>query len=273
MNENIKILYIHGFHVFGESRKKKLIEKAVGKKNLMVASINQKRSMSSFILFLLFILCVMLFNIYVSYQFSDFLFFSITVALSIVIVVVIYFIGSHLILYYIMKKSIKQAEQKVQMYNPDVIVGVYFGAVVAMNLSYKNGKKPLVLVSPSVKTFQKFTHNLENDLSSFPYVIIVHGSRDTTTPISVFEKLISSMPLGKGRLEVVEDDHSYSKIKESDFKAWIKEAKYKPSTSIVHVAKKLKDEQIGQKIRIDTETLSEASSFENDNAGEADPLV
>ncbi|GAB64817.1 hypothetical protein PCYB_032290 [Plasmodium cynomolgi strain B] len=265
MKENIKTLYIHGFHVFGESRKKKLIEKAVGKKNLMVASINQKRSISSFILFLLFTVCVMLFNIYVSYQFSDLVFFSITVALSIVIVVVIYFIGSHLILYYIMKKSIKQAEQKVKMYNPDVIVGTYFGAVVAMNLNYKNGKKPL--------TFQKFTHNLETDLSSFPYVIIVHGSRDKTTPMSVCDELISSMPLGKGRLEVVEDDHSYSKLKESDFRSWIKEAKYKPSTSIVHVAKKLKDEHIGQKIRISSENLSEASSFENDNAGEADPLV
>ncbi|GAW79327.1 hypothetical protein, conserved [Plasmodium gonderi] len=273
MKENIKILYIHGFHVFGESKKKELLENAVGKKNLMVSSINQKRSISSFILFLLFILCVMLFNIYVSYKFSDLLFFLITVILSVIILIVIYLIGSNLILYYIMKKSIKQAEQKVQLYNPDVIVGIYFGAVVAMNLNYKNGKKPLILVSPSVKTFQKFTHNLETDLSTFPYVIIVHGSRDTTTPISVCNKLISSIPLGKGRLEIIEDDHSYSKLKESDFKAWIKEANYTPSTSAVHVAKKLKDEPIGQNIRINTETLSESSSFENYNAREDDPLV
>eukprot|EP00366_Plasmodium_knowlesi_P003611 XP_002261108.1 hypothetical protein, conserved in Plasmodium species [Plasmodium knowlesi strain H] len=235
----------------------------------MVASINQRRSISSFILFLFFIVCVMLFNIYVSYQFSDLLFLSITVALS------------------VSGEEDTQAEQKVKMYNPDVIVGMYFGAVVAMNLNYRNGKKPLVrtrdlgrevLVSPSVRTFQKFTHNSETDLSSFPYVIIVHGSRDTTTPISVCDELISSMPLGKGRLEVVEDDHSYSKLRESDFKyvmwgAGRRRKEYKPSTSIVRVAKKLKDEHIGQKIRINTETLSEASSFENDNAQEADPLV
>lgn len=43
-----------------------------------------------------------------------------------------------------MKKSIKQAEQKIEIYDPDVVVGMYFGAVVAMNLNYKNGKKPLV---------------------------------------------------------------------------------------------------------------------------------
>ncbi|SBT75523.1 conserved Plasmodium protein, unknown function [Plasmodium ovale] len=273
MKENIKILYIHGFHVFGESKKKKLIERAVGKKNLMIASINQKRSISTFIMFLLFIVCVMLFNIYVSYMFSSLTIFAVTAALSIALIIVIYFIGSHLILYYIMKKSIKQAEQKVQMYDPDVVVGIYFGAVVAMNLNYKNGKKPLVLVSPSVKTFQKFTHNLGADLSSFPYVIIVNGSKDKTTTTSVCDELISTVPMGKGRLEIVEDDHSYSKLKESDFKAWIKEAKYRPSTCVVNVAKKLKDDKMGKRIKINTDTFSEFNSFENDNVGEEDPLV
>ncbi|KAI4840729.1 hypothetical protein MKS88_000964 [Plasmodium brasilianum] len=159
------------------------------------------------------------------------------------------------------------------MYDPDVVVGIYFGAVVAMNLNYRNGKKPLILVSPSVKTFQKFTHNLETDLSTFPYVIIVNGSKDTTTPMSVCDELISTVPLGKGRLEIVEDDHSYSKLKEADFKAWINEAKYKPSTLIVNVAKKLKNEQMNKKIKISTDTLSEASSFENDDIKEDDPLV
>ncbi|SOV13105.1 conserved Plasmodium protein, unknown function [Plasmodium sp. gorilla clade G2] len=273
MKENIKILYIHGFHIFGESKKKKIIEKAVGKKNLFIAGINQRRSISSFILFLSFIICVMLFNIYISYKFSDIIFLIITIILSIIIILVVYFIGSHLILYYIMKKSIKQAEQRVQMYDPDVVVGIYFGAVVAMNLNYRNGKKPLILVSPSVKTFQKFTHNLDIDLSTFPYVIIVNGSDDTITPMSICDELISTVPLGKGRLEIVHDDHSYSKLKESDFKAWIKEAKYKPSTSVVNIAKKLKDEKIGNRYIVNTGDISEFSSFEKDNMKEDDPLV
>ncbi|EUD71037.1 hypothetical protein YYG_03668 [Plasmodium vinckei petteri] len=243
MKENIKILYIHGFHIFGENKKKKLIERAVGKKNMMIANINQKRIT--------------------------------TVVLSIIIIIIIYFIGSHLILYYIMKKSIKQAEQKIQMYDPDVVVGMYFGAVVAMNLNYKNGKKPLVLVSPSVKTFQKFTHNLGADLSTFPYVIIVNGSKDTTTTMSTCDELVSTIPIGKGRLEIVDDDHSYSKLKESDFKSWIKEAKYKPSTCLVNVTKKLKDEQLGQRIKIKTNSFTEIAPFENENenANEDDQLV
>ncbi|CRH03020.1 conserved Plasmodium protein, unknown function [Plasmodium relictum] len=273
MKESVKILYIHGFHVFGESKKQKLIEKVVGKKNLITTGINQRHSISSFIFFLLFIVCVMLFNIYVSYHFSVTLIFIITIFLSVIITIIIYFIGSHLILYYIMKKSIKQAEQKVQMYNPDVVVGIYFGAVVAMNLNYKNGKKSLILISPSVKMFQKFTHNLEPDLSTFPYVIIVNGSNDTVTPMSVCEELISTVPLGKGRLEVVEDNHYYSKLKESDFKAWIKEVIYKPSTCIVNVAKHLKDEKMGKKTTVNTQSFNEFSSFENSNSKEDDPLV
>ncbi|CDU17042.1 hypothetical protein YYC_04025 [Plasmodium yoelii 17X] len=277
MKENIKILYIHGFHIFGENKKKKLIERAVGKKNMMVANINQKRSITAFICFLLFIICAMLFNIYVSYKLSSLLILIIAIVLSIIIIIIIYFIGSHLILYYIMKKSIKQAEQKIQIYDPDVVVGMYFGAVVAMNLNYKNGKKPLVLISPSIKTFQKFTHNLGADLSTFPYVIIVNGSKDTTTTMGTCDELVSTIPIGKGRLEIVDDDHSYSKLKESDFKSWIKEAKYKPSTCLVNVTKKLKDEQLGQRIKIKTNSFSEITPFENENenedVNENDPLV
>ncbi|ETW57116.1 hypothetical protein PFUGPA_00893 [Plasmodium falciparum Palo Alto/Uganda] len=197
MKENIKILYIHGFHIFGESKKKKIIEKAVGKKNLFIAGINQRRSISSFILFLVFIICVMLFNIYISYKFSDIIFLIITIILS------VEYNNSYIII---------DPMKKI------ITVIIIQGTVVAMNLNYRNGKKPLILVSPSVKTFQKFTHNLDIDLSTFPYVIIVNGSDDTITPMSICDELISTVPLGKGRLEIVHDDHSYSKLKESDFK-------------------------------------------------------
>lgn len=272
MKETKKIFYIHGFHVFGESKQLKLIEKVVGKNNLMTTKINTNRCIASFILLLLFIACVMTFNIYVSYLFSPLTLFIITIVLSVIVLIIIYIIGSHLILYYIMKKSIKQAEQKIQLYNPDIIVGIYFGAVVAMNLNYKNGKKPLILVSPSVKTFQKFTHNAKADLSSFPYVLIVNGSKDKTTTLKTCDQLIATVPMGKGRIEIVDDDHSYLKLKESDFKSWIKEAIYQPSTCVLDVARKLKDEPLGHKINVNENIYDEFSGLQDD-ANEEDPLV
>lgn len=58
-------------------------------------------------------------------------------------------------------------------------------------------------------------------------------------------------------------------------RSWIKEAKYKPSTCLVNVTKKLKDEQLGQRIKIKTNSFSEITPFENENEGvnEDDPLV
>ncbi|VWU52760.1 conserved protein, unknown function [Hepatocystis sp. ex Piliocolobus tephrosceles] len=207
----------------------------------------------------------MTFNIYVAYYFSSTTFFFTTVALSILVLITVYFIGSHLILYYITKKAIRQAEQKLELYNPDVIIGIYFGAVVAMNLNYKHGKKPLILVSPSVKTFQNFTHNGKVDLSSFPYVLIVNGSKDRVTSLKTCNELISTVHLGKGRVEVVDDNHYYSKIKESDIKSWVKEVIYKPSTCVLDVARKLKDEPLGHKINISENSYSEFSGLENEN--------
>lgn len=64
-------------------------------------------------------------------------------------------------------------------------------------------------------------------------------------------------------------------------RSWIKEAKYKPSTCLVNVTKKLKDEQLGQRIKIKTNSFTEIASFENENenenenanTNEDDPLV
>ncbi|VWU49882.1 conserved protein, unknown function [Hepatocystis sp. ex Piliocolobus tephrosceles] len=265
MNENIKILYIHGFHIFGESKKKKLFEKVVGKNNLLTIKLNTKRYISLFILLFLFMTCVMSFNTYIAYRFSPTSFFVIMILFSIVVLVIIYFIGSNLALYYITKNSIRQAEQKLELHNPDIVIGIYFGAVIAMNLNYKNGKKPLILVSPSVKIFQKFTHNEKADLSLFPYVIIVNGSKDKTTTLKTCNELISTAHLGNGRVEVVDDNHSYSKIKGSDIRSWMKEVIYKPSTCVLDVARKLKDESLGHKIIINENSYSEFSALENEN--------
>lgn len=56
-------------------------------------------------------------------------------------------------------------------------------------------------------------------------------------------------------------------------RAWIKEAKYKPSTTVVNIAKKLKDEKMGNRYIVNTGDISELSSYEKDNMKEDDPLV
>lgn len=282
MKENLKVLYLQGFHVFGEKRQHKLLENAMGKDNIIVPNIKYRRDIIAFSSFIFFIIAIMIFNTAVALKFAGLLIVIVTIVLSIISAFAMYFIGSHLILYYIMKKAIKQAEYKLLTHDPDVVVGSYFGAVVAMNLKYKKAIKPLVLISPSIKKFQKFTQNVEPDLSMFPYVIIVNGLKDKVNLISTCEKLASTIPMDRGRLEIIDDNHTYSKITEADLKGWIKEADYNATKGLQYLTNKLRNEKFGKKFVIHTKTLtvSQSADFTNDNnnnnKGEEDehePLV
>lgn len=278
MKENLKILYLQGFHVFGEKRQQKLLENAMGKENIIVPNIKYRRDIIAFFSFIFFIIAIMIFNTGVALKFAGTLIVVVTIILSVIIAFAMYFIGSHLILYYIMKKAIKQAEYKLLTHDPDVVVGSYFGAIVAMNLKYKSVIKPLVLISPSINKFQKFTQNAEPDLSMVPYVIIVNGSKDKVNLMSTCEKLAATIPMDRGRLEIVDDNHTYSKLTEADFKGWIKEANYNATKGLQYLTNKLRNEKFGKKFGIHTKTLtvSQSAEFINDNnmkEGEEEPLV
>lgn len=278
MKENLKVLYLQGFHVLGEKRQLKLLESAIGKDNVIVPNIKYRRDIISFFSFILFIVAIMIFNTVVAFKFAGTLIVVVTIILSVIIFFAMYFIGSHLILYYIMKKAIKQAEYKLIHHDPDVVVGSYFGAVVAMNMKYKSTTKPLVLISPSIHKFQKFTQNVEPDLSMFPYVIIVNGSKDKVNLISTCEKLATTIPIDRGRLEIVDDNHAYSKLTEADLKIWVHEANYNASKGLQYLTNKLRHEQFGKKFVIHTKTLtvSQSAEFLNENSikdDETEPLV
>lgn len=256
MKENIKVLVIQGLHVFQHKQKRQLFENALGKENVVVEDLDLRLDVILMILFLILLLFVACFNVIVAYVFSNVLITAMTSVTSFVSVIILYYVTFRLGSNHIMNKALKRARYKIIVHNPDVVIGMYFGAVVAMNVEYKIERKPLILISPSIRACQKYTKHMLMDLSFFPYVLLINGSKDKINPLSICEKLYESIPNGQGRLVIIDDNNSYSRLNTSDIQSWVTEANYKSQMFKETFHKKQESEHRGKKFNVKTHTLS-----------------
>ncbi|MGI9473310.1 MAG: hypothetical protein ACR2NZ_17340 [Rubripirellula sp.] len=105
--------------------------------------------------------------------------------------------------------SIRSAEEAVNAFRPDIIVGDQRGGAVAINMN--SGDLPLVLLRPAWKRFGTAT-------TTKPFTLILHSPADRVTPILDSEELrINSglpngmvIPVGNARLD---DPDSLSVLK------------------------------------------------------------
>ena len=76
-----------------------------------------------------------------------------------------------------------------------------------------------VLLSPAQDVYYRFMHMRPFvSIADYPYCIIISGSKDTKIPLDDSIRLVETAEVGRCRLEVVDDDHSFNSLRVEDFR-------------------------------------------------------
>eukprot|EP00923_Selenidium_pygospionis_P012915 GHVN01022232.1.p1 GENE.GHVN01022232.1~~GHVN01022232.1.p1 ORF type:complete len:276 (+),score=15.35 GHVN01022232.1:516-1343(+) len=161
-----------------------------------------------------------------------------TLAISALLMGLLYFGGSRTVTYLMLWRSLRVAERERAAFGPNIIVAVGFGAVAALRL--KGSKLPMILLHPAQDAFSRYMHSKARaTIQRWPFTVIVHGQhrclmrrsltsnsgdRDRRIPLTDSIRLVESCAIGRCRLEVPNDDHRLDSVTSEDISAFISEA-------------------------------------------------
>eukprot|EP00920_Eleutheroschizon_duboscqi_P028292 GHVT01069043.1.p1 GENE.GHVT01069043.1~~GHVT01069043.1.p1 ORF type:complete len:292 (-),score=21.34 GHVT01069043.1:2409-3284(-) len=217
----------------GEKAKLKKLQQLFHRRYVMGVDLKTKQAMMIFVAVLVILVVVMLAISITAFALDDPVAGSVTLVCTVLVGLIYYFVAGRGMTTVMLKRSVKRCEAAFREFRPNVIVAYSFGAVVAFRMDVP--RVPMVLIAPAHDQFARYmrddsagtsgaTSNGLASLEEFPYVIIVHGTSDTSVPLDDSIRLIETGKVGRCRLEIVDDNHKMDKVDAEELKQWVEEA-------------------------------------------------
>lgn len=125
-----------------------------------------------------------------------------------------------------LSEAVEIAQEAYQQWEPNIIVGQSFGAVVACHM--EQTWTPLLLLSPANKLFHSWAGIPERPtIKGYPFVTVVHGALDQMIPLLDSVELTDEAKYSS-YLEIVPcDDHRLQSVRELELKEYVHTTVYK----------------------------------------------
>ncbi|PFH38093.1 hypothetical protein BESB_004340 [Besnoitia besnoiti] len=217
-----RVLFLHRINGGPTGSVQRLIQRSVGRGKFMAPDLKSRKLLFLYtVAFAVFIVmqfvCTVLFWLYLSRLYA-----SLLTGTAIVLCVTAYCLGGRGLSTLILRTALREATEAFRRFRPQVIAASSFGAVVALHMDIP--KMPMILFSPAQEMYQRYIRSdQEMSLRSYPYTLIVHGSRDSVVPLQDSIHLVETSELGRCRLEVVDDDNKLHSLTQQEVSIWIEE--------------------------------------------------
>eukprot|EP00921_Rhytidocystis_pertsovi_P022265 GHVQ01035610.1.p1 GENE.GHVQ01035610.1~~GHVQ01035610.1.p1 ORF type:complete len:294 (-),score=36.36 GHVQ01035610.1:112-993(-) len=232
---NARVLFLHGLEGGPGNRKQKMLENALGQRNVSSPNLGTRLWMATCtigfgVICLAFVTAIVLCSIYTHWSIAT----GVGVGL-VILVLILYYVGGRVLTRFMLSRAVAVGQRRFQEFRPNVIVCSSFGAVVLLNMNIP--KLPLLLLAPAQDAFSRYVGRKEYcSLRVYPYTIIVHGINDKTVPLDDSIRLCETAEPGRCRLEVIEDDHRMSTVTDEDLRALIREVYDRGKEAVYNLA-------------------------------------
>ncbi|CRH03019.1 conserved Plasmodium protein, unknown function [Plasmodium relictum] len=216
----IKILYLHIYEDAKTTKIRKILEKIYGKDNIL-SSKSKSRTLDILILIFVYILCILCICISFYYLFATKVLVYMLIFPSIIITVIIFFLGSIAIYEVLYQRSLVEANQLFKKFKPNVIVAYQFGCILAMNID--SPRVPMLLISPVQENLFSTRLRKKINITDYPYIIFVHSTKDKKRSLNKTLELVESVDKQKYRVEIIDGGYNLELLSSSDYKSWVDE--------------------------------------------------
>eukprot|EP00921_Rhytidocystis_pertsovi_P022269 GHVQ01035615.1.p1 GENE.GHVQ01035615.1~~GHVQ01035615.1.p1 ORF type:complete len:276 (-),score=37.90 GHVQ01035615.1:112-939(-) len=214
---NARVLFLHGLEGGPGNRKQKMLENALGQRNVSSPNLGTRLWMATCtigfgVICLAFVTAIVLCSIYTHWSIAT----GVGVGL-VILVLILYYVGGRVLTRFMLSRAVAVGQRRFQEFRPNVIVCSSFGAVVLLNMNIP--KLPLLLLAPAQDAFSRYV-----------------GINDKTVPLDDSIRLCETAEPGRCRLEVIEDDHRMSTVTDEDLRALIREVYDRGKEAVYNLA-------------------------------------
>lgn len=217
-----RVLFLHGLEGAPGTQKHKLLEKAFGRSRVKAPNLKTRQAILVFSIAFILLLALVVCGTCLSFIYAKWYIGMVVVVLALALIGAAYLIAGRGATHLMMKQAVSIAERTFHEFRPNVIVASSFGTVAALNMDVP--KCPMLLFSPAQDQYSRYMKIKQLfSIGDYPYVMIVHGTHDKTVPLDDSIRLVETSDVGRCRLEVIDDNHTFRTLSADDMKQWVME--------------------------------------------------